>query len=327
MTVLRLDSALRAENKDNVDEDGFQKKQWFELILDPYPTKIPKELRDEIYRAEENTPAAKNRQVRVIVFGIVGFLSVAVAFGNISINEIIQRARDIDPNQEVSYSDIGLAWLEQNFVLQLLLTSKAGGYLGLLGGAALGFLAEAEVRPTFPNMLKQCFPHFAFVIVFASSAYQFDNRRDNAEKIFEEMDRRRVEREALEKIEQKKGRKRRPTQPLQSRSKASPKKMKRFSELAELSSDVVDTEATVVEEEVEVAPEPVKKDEGFLGKFKEIYAEADKMAASGALLLNKELEDRGIIEKITDDSGLKVIGKEAAAESEKKKKQSDAEKE
>ena len=36
------------------------------------------------------------------------------------------------------------------------------------------------------------------------------------------------------------------------------------------------------------------------------------MAASQALLLNKELEDRGVVEKITDESGLKVIGKEAA---------------
>ena len=34
-------------------------------------------------------------------------------------------------------------------------------------------------------------------------------------------------------------------------------------------------------------------------------------AASQALLLNKELEDRGVIEKITDESGLKVVGKEA----------------
>ena len=39
------------------------------------------------------------------------------------------------------------------------------------------------------------------------------------------------------------------------------------------------------------------------------------MAASQALLLNKELEDRGMIEKITDETGLKVVGKKAAAAS------------
>ena len=36
------------------------------------------------------------------------------------------------------------------------------------------------------------------------------------------------------------------------------------------------------------------------------------MAASQALLLNKELEGRGIVDKITDESGLRVIGKQAA---------------
>ena len=37
------------------------------------------------------------------------------------------------------------------------------------------------------------------------------------------------------------------------------------------------------------------------------------MAASQAILLNKDLEDRGVVDKITDESGLKVIGKDAAA--------------
>ena len=36
-------------------------------------------------------------------------------------------------------------------------------------------------------------------------------------------------------------------------------------------------------------------------------------------LLNKELEDRGVVEKITDESGLNVIGREAAAKLEEEK--------
>lgn len=58
---------------------------------------------------------------------------------------------------------------------------------------------------------------------------------------------------------------------------------------------------------------------GILGKIKGFYDKADSMAASQALLLNKELEDRGVIDKITDESGLKVIGKDAAAEANNKK--------
>ena len=43
---------------------------------------------------------------------------------------------------------------------------------------------------------------------------------------------------------------------------------------------------------------------GFMGKMKDFYEKADSMAASNALLLNKELEDRGVVEKRTDETGL-----------------------
>ena len=54
------------------------------------------------------------------------------------------------------------------------------------------------------------------------------------------------------------------------------------------------------------------KEGGVLGKIKNFYEQADRMAASQALLLNKELEDRGVIDKITDETGLRVVGKEEA---------------
>ena len=71
------------------------------------------------------------------------------------------------------------------------------------------------------------------------------------------------------------------------------------------------TDEKVVEEDAKSADDT--EDKGILGKIKGFYDEADSMAASQALLLNKELEDRGVIDKITDESGLKVIGKEAAS--------------
>ena len=54
---------------------------------------------------------------------------------------------------------------------------------------------------------------------------------------------------------------------------------------------------------------------GIFDAIAGFYKKADSMAASQALLLNKELEDRGIIEKITDETGLKVVGKKAATSS------------
>ena len=47
-------------------------------------------------------------------------------------------------------------------------------------------------------------------------------------------------------------------------------------------------------------------------KIKNFYKQADDMAAAQALLLNKKLEEGGLLEKITDETGLKVNGKEAA---------------
>jgi hypothetical protein len=97
------------------------------------------------------------------------------------------------------------------------------------------------------------------------------------------------------------------------------KNKKRLSALSEVIMEdkpTIDT-APVVEEPDETSQakasiESEKKEEGFLGKMKGFYDQADKMAASQALLLNKELEDKGLVDKITDESGLKVIGKEAA---------------
>jgi hypothetical protein len=73
-------------------------------------------------------------------------------------------------------------------------------------------------------------------------------------------------------------------------------------------------------EQVSVSPAD-EKEKGVLGKIKNLYDEADKLAASQALLLNKELEELGVVEKITDESGLKVIGKEAASKLKDRKKE------
>jgi hypothetical protein len=63
----------------------------------------------------------------------------------------------------------------------------------------------------------------------------------------------------------------------------------------------------------DITVEQLQQEEGMFGKLKKFYKQADDMAAAQALLLNKKLEDTGVIEKITDESGLKVIGKDAAS--------------
>ena len=70
-------------------------------------------------------------------------------------------------------------------------------------------------------------------------------------------------------------------------------------------------ETTIVEESSNN-----KDDGGIVGAISRFYKQADNMAASQALLLNKELEDRGILEKITDETGLRVVGKQKKEEKE-----------
>jgi hypothetical protein len=177
-----------------------------------------------------------------------------------------------------------------------------------LGGAAAGLLAEAEL----------------------------DTRRINAEKIYEEMVRRRLEREKREgrgsgnassNSNEPKTRKK-------NNKGLSGKERKRIDALSEV-VDVMVADSAPVVAAAAAADEPaaaVQTDEalpkkqdgsggggvgvggsGVLDTIKGFYERADNMAASQALLLNKKLEDAGVLEKITDETGLNVIGKEKAA--------------
>ena len=136
-------------------------------------------------------------------------------------------------------------------------------------------------------------------------------KNENAEKIWQELQRRR------EKGPQKK----------QKDKKLKKKKQKNKKRLSALSEVILEEEATTVanpqviedKDSSNVAATEEKKEGGLMDKMKDFYDQADKMAASQALLLNKELEDRGVIDKITDESGLKVIGKEAASKLDKEK--------
>ena len=157
---------------------------------------------------------------------------------------------------------------------------------------------------------------------------QIRSKKENAEKIWQEIERRQTLKD--NKVNKKKKKRSQLTQSRSKRDMTGTQK-KRLSALEELmvDDDNNDVDEVVVQEEVEQntrdeeANTESKEQEstnGIMGKIKGFYDKADSMAASQALLLNKELEDRGVIDKITDESGLKVIGKEAAAEAGKSSK-------
>lgn len=282
-------SRLYAADPDKVPEPE-KEKGVFDFIFNPYESKIPKEIEKDIYAAEANTEAAKQRGQRIGVYAAAAFTGILFAFFNGFLTEL--RNGSTPGDVTIDLNDAGFGWVTSNFLSKFLFTNKIGGIICLLGGGACGLLAEAE----------------------------YDTRRINAEKIFDEMQRRRAEKEGGGGTKQK--------EPKKLQKRRSGKETKRMGALSEVV--LVATEPTtkhptneplVGQDEAteEVMLNEVKsidktaKEEGLLGSIKGFYQKADAMAATQALLLNKKLEDEGLIEKITDETGFKIIGKEAAS--------------
>ena len=287
-------TSLHAEKDDNNGGGGGT----FDF-LSPYESKIPAELKDEIYQAEANTPAAKDRGQRIALYAVIAFVGVLCAFFNVFLGEL-RNGTGPDGVPGVDLETAGFGWVAGNFVTSFLFLNKIGGGICLLGGAGAGLLAEAE----------------------------FDTKRINAEKIYEEMVRRR---------DAKSNKKKKKASPTSSASKKkkrrSGKESKRLSALSEVVLDESSSPAPdqpTAREDAQVdedKPSQSKEDEkeenkGVFGQIKNFYDKADSMAASQALLMNKKLEDAGVVEKITDESGLKVIGREEAAKLKEKQQQS-----
>ncbi|GAX11664.1 hypothetical protein FisN_7Lh029 [Fistulifera solaris] len=253
------------------------------FLLNPYESKIPKEIEKDIYDAEAKTPAAQDRQKRIAGYIVICFLGVLGAFFNAFLSEL---------RMDVTLEEAGFGWVEQsNVLIRFFFLNKIGGGLLLLGGAGAGLLAEAE----------------------------YDTRRLQAERIFEEMQRRRAQKNKSEPSSTKKKKRRENkrlnalaeiVEPLSTNIELSPKD-------SLPSPTMTDSQRQLRVNENSALQESKTKD-GLLGTIQNFYERADSMAATQALLLNKKLEDEGLIEKITDESGLKVIGRDAAQKVQKK---------
>ena len=270
-------------------------------------SEIPPELKDEIYAAEANTAAAQGRQQRVITYVLLTIIGVTTAFFNAFLSDL--RFGDGAPSSDLAY--YGFGWVQSNFLTSFLFTNKIGGALGLLSAGLSGTLAEVEIR----------------------------SKKENAEKIWAEMQRRKAIKESPTKSGRKKNKKKK-SMAQSSKRDMTGKQKKRMSALEELMGDDTDdiSQPPIVAEEPQQQEvknetnddsggnevlEKKESDGGIIGTIKGFYEKADSMAASQALLLNKELEDRGMIDKITDETGLKVIGKDDAAKMQDKKKEGD----
>lgn len=252
------------------------------FLFNPYESKIPKEIEKEIYEAEGNTPAAQDRGKRIALYVAIAFVGILMAFFNGFITEL--RSTPTPDGNEFSLGGAGFGWVEASFITRFFFMNKIGGGIALLTGAGAGLLAEAE----------------------------YDTRRINAERIYEELVRRRTAKAEKE-------------EPRKKKKRASAKERKRLAALSEVLKDTPTDTSPAAEKSQSPAPpadvqaesessqneakstDTANEEGGIFGKVKNFYQRADSMAASQALLLNKKLEDAGVLEKITDESGLKVV--------------------
>jgi hypothetical protein len=307
----------------NSSSSSNNKNNPLDFLFNPYESKIPKEVEAEIYRAEANTIMAQNRNQRVALYAAVAVVGVLLAFFNAFLSELRGGGGVSSPAEAgmdpFDLSTSAFAWVQGNPIFDFLFLNKIGGGLMLLIGCGSGLMAEAEL----------------------------DSRRINAERIWEELQKRRDanERRALKKQERQQQKKQQHQGRKGERALGNKKKAKRLTALSEVvgaepmkstdaATDAVETPPVIFSSQqrsamlsdqnvavgegagTDVVPERSAEGSGGGGLFqgvKDLYAKADSMAASQALLLNKKLEDAGLIEKITDETGLKVIGREQAA--------------
>jgi len=260
------------------DDQGSKKDNKKPLI---FQSSIPKEVRKKIYEAEGNTQAAKDRTVRMIGYILFALIGSLLGIGNGVLTEVLSSESSTDTATMVESS---FGWLQDNPFL----TTKWGGIIALISAGVFGTLAELEWR----------------------------TRDENAERIWEEMKRR--QQQQAEANEKQKRKMKRAMTTSKGGSKTDTRPSKRMSELAQ----VLQSEDEEEGKKADVNPinnqdiaveQQLQQEDGIFGKLKKFYKQADDMAAAQALLLNKKLEDTGVIEKITDESGLKVIGKDAAS--------------
>eukprot|EP00551_Chaetoceros_affinis_P018856 CAMPEP_0203738624 /NCGR_PEP_ID=MMETSP0092-20131115/43232_1 /ASSEMBLY_ACC=CAM_ASM_001090 /TAXON_ID=426623 /ORGANISM="Chaetoceros affinis, Strain CCMP159" /LENGTH=344 /DNA_ID=CAMNT_0050624381 /DNA_START=59 /DNA_END=1093 /DNA_ORIENTATION=+ len=284
---------LSQSSKDNNDSDN---KSSIDVMMGKVD--IPDEYKEEIFKAEANTPAAKDRTTRTAIYACIALLGIGIS----SFNAFLTNIRDgADLATDLSaINELGFGWVGENPFTSFLFLNKLGGGLALLSAGLGGTMVELEQR----------------------------TKNENAEKIWAELQRRKAQSEGDTKTKKQKKRQK-------SNKKMSKKNRKRLNALSEvIVEDVEQPTPSTTTGSLEGSEVPVLQDgkskaetnnsqegskEGIFGKVKNFYDKADQMAQSQALLLNKELEDRGVLDKITDETGLKVVGKEEAEKLQKTK--------
>lgn len=104
---------------------------------------IPDEYKEEIFRAEANTPAARDRDTRIAIFGAIALLGIGISSFNAFLSNMRDGA-DLTPINE-----LGFTWVSGNPLTSFLFLNKFGGGLALLSAGLGGTMVELEVSTLF----------------------------------------------------------------------------------------------------------------------------------------------------------------------------------
>jgi hypothetical protein len=105
---------------------------------------IPEEVRDEIFKAEANTPAAKDRNTRVALYAIIAILGVALSSLNVFLSNVRESA-GATVSDLSSIEDLGFGWVGSNPLSSFFLLNKIGGGIALIAAGFGGTMVELEV--------------------------------------------------------------------------------------------------------------------------------------------------------------------------------------
>jgi hypothetical protein len=105
---------------------------------------IPEEFRDEIFKAEANTPAARDRTTRIILYAIMALLGVSLSSMNVFLSSVRENA-GASFSDLSSIEDLGFGWVGSNPLTSFFLLNKIGGGMALIAAGFGGTMVELEV--------------------------------------------------------------------------------------------------------------------------------------------------------------------------------------
>ena len=105
---------------------------------------IPDEVKDEIFRAEANTPAAKDRNQRIALYAGTAFIGILLSSLNVFLTTIRTDAGSVASDLS-AINDLGFGWVGSNPLSSFFLLNKLGGGIALVAAGFGGTMVELEV--------------------------------------------------------------------------------------------------------------------------------------------------------------------------------------